>query len=243
MKIIASSDFHGRMPEIKEPFDLFLIAGDICPVECHGKKFQEDWLHNEFVGWVNSLPFNTPWSKIVMTWGNHDFWGESCTEADALGIERMCNGRLKILNHDSYDFEYPVSDGIDSLKIFATPYCAIFGRWAFMKNDDILDKLFHEIPDDVDIFVSHDSPNVHGLGDITQGYWKQSGTGNKLLYSQIKRVNPKLFVCGHFHSGNHELVEDDGILMSNVSYINEEYDPYWSVLELTYDEENRKFVR
>lgn len=243
MKIIASSDFHGRMPEIKEPFDLFLIAGDICPVECHGKKFQEDWLHTDFVEWVNSLPYNTPCSKVVMTWGNHDFYGEKCTEADILGIERMCNGRLKILNHEAYDFEYPVSDGIDSLKIFASPYCSIFGRWAFMKDDETLDKLFHEIPEDIDILVCHDSPNVHGLGDITQGYWKQSGTGDKMLYSQIKRSNPKLFVCGHFHSGNHELIEDEGILMSNVSYINEDYDPYWPVLELYYDEENRKFIR
>jgi hypothetical protein len=54
---------------------------------------------------------------------------------------------------------------------------------------------------------------------------------------------PKLFVCGHFHSGNHDLIEDDGILMSNVSYINEDYEPYWPILELKYDEENRKFNR
>lgn len=243
MKIIASSDFHGRMLEVKEPFDLFLIAGDICPVECHGMKYQEDWIHNEFVEWVNSLPFKTPWSKVVMTPGNHDFIFRNFSNEDCKNLERMCNNRLKVLIHLDYVFEFPVSDGIDSLKIFASPYCSIFGRWAFMKDDETLDKLFREIPEDTDILVCHDSPNVHGLGDITQGRWKQSGTGNKMLYSHIKRVMPKLFVCGHFHSGNHDLVEDDGILMSNVSYINEDYEPYWPLLELNYDEENRNFIK
>ena len=242
MKIIASSDFHGRLPYIEEPFDLFLIAGDVCPVECHGKAFQTDWLQNEFIEWINRLPFKTPWSKVVMTWGNHDFYGEKCLEEDMLIIERLTNFRLKILRHTSYDFEFPVSDGIDSLKIFGTPYCGLFGRWAFMKDDIMLDKLFSEIQEDIDVLISHDSPNVYGLGDITQGYWKKSGTGNRILYSHIVRVHPKLFVCGHFHSGNHELQNVDGIYMANVSYINEDYEPYWPVLSLEYDEENRIII-
>lgn len=243
MKIVSSSDFHGRLPEINEQFDLFLIAGDICPVECHGMAFQNDWVHGEFVEWVNSLPYANPWSKVVMTWGNHDFYGERCSREDMDEIERLCNDRLAILRHESYEFEYPVSDGTDSLKIFGTPYCSVFGRWAFMIPDDKLDEKFSEIPEDVDIVISHDSPNVHGLGDITQGYYKNTGTGNKMLYSHIKRASPKLFVCGHFHSGNHELVDDDGILMTNVSYIDESYEPYWPVFSVEYDEENRKFKK
>lgn len=242
MKIIASSDFHGRLPYIEEPFDLFLIAGDVCPVECHGKAFQADWIHNDFVSWINSLPFKNPWSKIVMTPGNHDFIFTKYSKEDCEGIERMCNNRLVILIHESYDFEFPVSDGIDSLKIFASPYCSIFGRWAFMKDDETLDKLFHDIPEDTDILVCHDSPNVYGLGDITQGYWKQSGTGNRVLYDHVLRVHPKLFVCGHFHSGNHEFQNVDGIYMANVSYIDESYEPYWPVLSVDYDEETRTII-
>ena len=241
MKIIASSDFHGRMPEIKEQFDLFLIAGDICPVECHSLKFQDEWIHNEFVEWINSLPFKTNWSNVVMVPGNHDFIFGKYSRKDCEEIEDKCNWRLKILIHDSYEFEYPVSDGTDSLKIFGTPYCSVFGRWAFMIPDDKLDEKFSEIPEDVDIVISHDSPNVYGLGDITQGYWKKSGTGNKVLYNHILRVHPKLFVCGHFHSGNHNLQSVDGIYMANVSYINEDYEPFWDILELNYDEEKRKF--
>ena len=242
MKILASSDFHGRLPIIEEPFDLFLICGDICPVECHGKNFQEDWLQNEFIEWINGLPFKTHWSKVVMTWGNHDFYGEKCSEEDMFMLERLTNFRLRILRHNSYEFEFPVSDGIDSLKIFGTPYCGQFGRWAFMDDDETLRHLFTEIPDDTDILISHDSPNVYGLGDITQGYWKQSGTGNRVLYGHVLRVHPKLFVCGHFHSGNHQLQNIDGIYMANVSYINEDYEPFWDVLTIYYDEEARKII-
>ena len=242
MKILASSDFHGRLPNIAEPFDLFLICGDVCPVECHGINFQEDWLQNDFIEWVNRLPFKTSWSKVVMTWGNHDFYGEKCSEEDMLMLERLTNFRLKILRHSSYDFEYPVNDGIDTLKIFGTPYCGIFGRWAFMKDDDTLNELFSEIKEDTDVIVSHDSPNRNGLGDITQGKWARKGTGNNVLYDHILRVNPKLFVCGHFHSGNHEFKNIDGIYMANVSYIDENYEPFWPVLSIDYDEENRIII-
>lgn len=242
MKILSTSDLHGFLPEIKEPFDLFLIAGDVCPVECHARTFQEDWLHNEFIAWINKLPFKNEWSKIVMTWGNHDFYGEKCTEDDMAGIERMANNRLKILRHSSYDFEFPVSDGTDTLTIFGTPYCGVFGRWAFMEPDEKLDELFSEIPENTDILVSHDSPNVWGLGDITQGYYIQYGTGNRVLYDHILRVHPKLFVCGHFHSGNHDFQKIDSIYMANVSYINEAYDPYWPILLINYNEETRQII-
>lgn len=242
MKILASSDFHGYLPEVNEPFDLFLICGDICPVECHGRKFQDEWLHDDFVSWINSLPFKTPWSMVVMTPGNHDFVMESYKPEDYDGIERMCNYRLKILRNESYEFFYPVSDGIDSLKIFCTPYCSIFGNWAFMRGNEILESKFSEIPEDTDILVSHDAPNVNKLGAITQGYWKSDTTGNVLLAKHIERVNPMLFVCGHFHSGNHEWSKIGETLCANVSYVNEEYDPYWPILSINYDEENRKII-
>ena len=242
MRILSTSDLHGRLPKISQEFDLLLIAGDVCPVENHGRTFQEEWVNCEFAEWVNSLPFNTPWSKVVMVPGNHDFIFEKYSKKDCEEIENKCNGRLVILRHEPYEFEYPVSDGTDSLKIFGTPYCSVFGSWPFMIPDDKLDEKFSEIPEDVDIIISHDSPNVYGLGDITQGYRKKTGTGNRVLYKHIKRVHPKLFICGHFHTGNHDLVCDDGIFMANVSYIDESYEPYWPVFEIEYDEEKRRMI-
>ena len=243
MKIIASSDFHGFLPNIEEPFDLFLICGDVCPVECHGRKFQDEWLHDDFVSWINSLPFNTPWSKVVMTPGNHDFVMESYDREDYDGLERMCNNRLVILRNEQYNFEFPVSDGTDTLSIFGTPYCTIFGNWAFMRSIEVLEQKFSEIPEGIDILISHDAPNVNKLGAITQGYYKSDTTGNVLLPKHIERVKPKLFVCGHFHSGNHELTNIGDTIAANVSYINEDYEPFWDVLSIYYDEETRKIIK
>lgn len=240
--ILATSDFHGYLPEIKEPFDLLLICGDVCPVECHNRKFQDEWLHTDFVSWINSLPFKAINSMVVMIPGNHDFVMESYDEANYDGLTRMCNYKLKILRNTSYEFFFPVSDGIDSFTIFGTPYCTIFGRWAFMRSEEVLEAKFSEIPEDTDILISHDAPNVNKLGAITQGFYKSDTTGNPLLAKHIERVNPKLFFCGHFHSGNHTISKIGETLCANVSYVNEDYDPFWNVLSIYYDEETQKII-
>ena len=242
MNIIASSDFHGNLPYIDKPFDLFLIAGDICPAHDHYFSFQLEWVMNEFANWVNALPYASPWSRVILVPGNHDFAFERMSHAQIMEFEHKCNGHLKFLRHDMYEFEYPVSDGIDSLTIFGTPYCSIFGNWAFMVTDETLEKKFSQIPEGVDILVSHDSPNIGKLGAITQGRWKNDTTGNAVLAKHIERIHPKLFVSGHFHSGNHEVQCINGTYMANVSYVDEGYYPAaYPVLQIPYDEENRKF--
>lgn len=243
MNIIASSDFHGQLPYIKEKFDLFLVPGDVCPAHDHYYSFQKEWLMTTFAEWVKTLPFANPWSKVILTPGNHDFGLERMTRAELTELEMKCEGRLKILRHDMYEFEFPVSDGIDSLTIFGTPYCSIFGNWAFMINDEALDKKFSQIPEGVDILMSHDSPNIGKLGAILEGPWKNDDTGNAVLAKHIERVHPKLFVSGHFHSGNHELQTIfDGVKAANVSYVNEGYYPAYQPLVVEYDEETRVFT-
>ena len=241
MKIIATSDLHGNLPLIEEPFDLFLIGGDVCPAHSQYVFFQREWLTTEFVEWVNNLPYETPWSKVILVPGNHDFALERMSHAEFSEMESKCNGRLKILRHDLYECEFPVSDGFDSLSIFGTPYCSIFGNWAFMVSDETLEKKFSQIPEGIDILVSHDSPNVGKIGAILDGPWKNDTTGNAILAKHIERTHPKLFVSGHFHSGNHEVQKIGETYASNVSYVDEDYEPAYPVLVISYDEETRTF--
>ena len=243
MQIIASSDFHGHLPLVDRPFDLFLVAGDVCPAHDHYFSFQWGWIMTEFVGWIKSLPFATPWSKVVLVPGNHDAALERINKEQIKELEDACEGRLKFLRHDLYEFEFPVSDGLDSLTIFGTPYCAIFGGWPFMVSDETLEKKFSQIPEGVDILVSHDSPNVGKLGAILEGPWKSEDTGNKILAKHIERIHPKLFVSGHFHSGNHELQKIGDTYAANVSYIDEDYHPHYSLLYIPYNEETREFFK
>jgi Icc-related predicted phosphoesterase len=241
IKILASSDFHGNLPYIKDSFDLFLIAGDVCPAHDQYYAFQMEWLMNEFAEWVNDLPFTTAWSKVILVPGNHDFALERISHTQILELEAKCGGRLKFLRHDIYQFEFPVSDGLDSLTIFGTPYCSIFGHWAFMINDEALEKKFSQIPEGVDILVSHDSPNIGKIGAILTGPWANDTTGNAILAKHIERIHPKLFVSGHFHSGNHDMQYINGTYMTNVSYVGEDYSPMYPIREIPYDEERRIF--
>lgn len=242
MKIIATSDLHGNLPEIKTGFDLLLICGDICPTESHNKEFQRNYISNEFVNWINSLNYNSEYSKVVMVWGNHDFIGESLTPIEVFELERKTIFRLKILNNEVFDFEFPVSDGTDTIKIYGTPYCKTFGRWAFMRNDESLKEIYSKIPKGVDILISHDSPKTNMLGTITEGPWKNYDTGNELLSSAIEDYCPKMFFSGHFHSGNHNFMKVGNTYMANVSYVNEDYEPVNKPLLIEYDEENKKII-
>ena len=238
MKILATSDLHGNLPSIEHSFDLLFICGDLCP-----GKSQLSWLFTVFAEWVKALPFKDNFSKIILVPGNHDFVLDSISLSEIEDLNSKVGNRIVFLRHDIYEHEFAVSDGVDSLKIFGTPYCSLFGNWAFMVDDDTLDRKFSQIPNDVDILLSHDSPDTNGLGFITEGRYKTDTTGNKVLAKHIKRVKPKLFLSGHFHSGNHNLEEVNGTLMANVSYVNEFYKPTHSVLELDYDEEHREFIR
>ena len=242
MKFLATSDIHGYLPNITEEFDLLMICGDICPATDHSVYYQEKWVKTIFTQWINSLPYKTAWSKVILVPGNHDFWLERMSVAQKLEIEMLCSHRMKILRHDEYEFEYPVSDGLDSLIIFGTPYCCIFGHWAFMVNDETLEKKFSQIENDVDILLSHDSPNIYGLGDVTEGPFKREGSGNPILARHIERIKPLILHTGHFHSGNKIFEERNGTWMANVCYINEDYIPSKAVLSYNFDEETKKVI-
>lgn len=242
MKFLATSDIHGYLPNITEEFDLLMICGDICPATDHSVYYQEKWVKTIFTQWINSLPYKTAWSKVILVPGNHDFWLERMSVAQKLEIEMLCSHRMKILRHDEYEFEYPVSDGLDSLIIFGTPYCSIFGHWAFMVNDETLEKKFSQIENDVDILLSHDSPNIYGLGDVTEGPFKREGSGNPILARHIERIKPLILHTGHFHSGNKKFEDKNGTWMANVCYINEDYVPSNAVLSYNFDEETKKVV-
>ena len=239
LNFAATSDLHGHLPDNMKPFDLLMICGDVIPLNSSHYYGQEGFFKGKFMDWIKSLPYKTPWSKVIYVPGNHDSYFEYSSGSKKKEIENLSDGRLKILIHELYEWEYPVSDGVDSLTIFGTPYCSIFGNWSFMINDDALDKKFDQIPYSTEILLSHDSPNIHGLGDITQGPFRQTGTGNHVLAKHIDGIRPLILHCGHFHSGRHEFQQHGDIWMANVSYVDETYKPAYPVLTYRFDEETK----
>lgn len=219
MKTIAISDLHGYLPEITEKFDLLLICGDLCPVDCHNRGYQRDWLNTNFADWIKDLPYNNAESRVVCIAGNHDMFLESMNTAQKSKWLTFCGNKFIYLRNEAYVFRYED----DKIKIFGTPYCKVFGHWAFMRED--LRKYYDKIPEDTDILISHDAADFNNLGLISEGWSKGINAGNTVLAEYIKEIKPMYYFCGHIHSGNHKFECIDGINCANVSIMNERYEP------------------
>lgn len=233
LKGFAFSDGHGNLPVITDEFDLLVIAGDITPAQWgfYNPRIQKEWLLDEFKAWVEKLPFKNAWSKVFLVPGNHDCLFENLMEGEKIELERAFNGRVKILIHEEYILT-AMDDlmGEREIKIFGTPYCKVFGNWAFMRYDSFLEEKFNEIPENLDILITHDPPTLNGLGKITQGRQKGKEAGNEILAKRLLEIKPKYVFSGHIHSGNHTFEEHEGMLMANVALVDEAYDPVNNIL-------------
>lgn len=219
MKIAVTSDLHGYLPDIEE-CDILCICGDICPASDHSKGFQESWIKDEFISWVKDVPAKS----IVFVAGNHDFYFENKSQGDF----EYFPDKLYYLCNESIDLFYEDR----AIKIFGTPYCKRFGNWAFMKDYLFLINRYNEIPEKCDIVLSHDAPNIAGLGTILDEDFYACGenVGNSWLADAILQKRPLYAFCGHIHSGQHEMQRIDDTQMANVSLCNEFYQPVNKVL-------------
>lgn len=225
IKICAISDLHGYLPKI-EPCDLVLICGDIVglraqryPKSC--KKWYIDW----FKPWVNELPCD----KVLFIPGNHEVGMEGHEEE----YKKLFgpHDKATVLFHESY--EYLGSDG-ETYKIFGTPYCKVFGNWAYMYPDDTLRQAFSEIPENLDILITHDQP--YEFGDILLQEdcpWADgSHIGNKPLLEAILAKQPRYQLNGHLHSCSHEKIMINNTSHYNVSTKDEKYNIVYEPLYL-----------
>ena len=227
MRIAVMSDNHGILPQIMdEGIELLLICGDIVPLS-----LQDDmvltkwWFKDKFKEWAENLPVE----KVVFIAGNHDIMIER--DPDWFKIEFPKHNKVTYLHHELY--EYISTQDSKVYSIFGTPYCKIFGNWAFMRGYNALETLYDEIPNNVDILISHDSPILGGLGFINQSVrWGNQEAGNGILTDAILSKRPKYFFSGHIHSGIHQLQEIDGIHMANVSIVDEYYENVYRPLIL-----------
>ena len=218
MRIIALSDLHGILPHIKdEGAELMLICGDIVPLS-----FQSDmelskwWFETKFTEWVNALHVD----KVVFICGNHDWLGE--WDHEWLSYKFSQHTKATYLHHQQYNY-ISLQDGKE-YKIFGTPYCKIFGRWAFMRENETLEKLYSEISENLDILLTHDAP--YGVTDIcNQGIASIKGhIGNIPLREALLRSQPMYCFHGHLHSSSRDFESLNNTKVCNCSVLDEYYD-------------------
>lgn len=151
MEIVALSDLHGTLLPANDfpSCELVCICGDISPlnIQANHRKMRK-WLVNKFKPWCESLPCD----KVVFIAGNHD---SSLGNLDFMYTQFPKDEKVTYLFHENYIY---VSKSGKEYSIFGTPYCQLFGNWAFMEMDEMLEKLFLSIPQNLDILLTHDQP-------------------------------------------------------------------------------------
>ena len=222
MKLCVTSDLHGYLPEI-EPCELLLICGDIVSLK-HQRysKSCKQWYTKVFQPWIDSLPCD----KVLFIPGNHEV-GVEGHEDEYRKLFSPTN-KATILLHDYY--EYLSNNGV-VYKIFGTPYCKIFGNWAFMRTNSDLKEKFSEIPEGLDILLTHDV--AYGYADQSLqdiGYGTDTHFGTVELRDAILEKKPKYYFSGHIHTANHNLIMIGDTKHYNVSYVDETYIPTFKPL-------------
>ena len=224
MKIAVISDLHGHLPTYPSPYwrgieecELLLICGDILPLNCQTNMIESKrWLIEEFKPWAASLPVE----QVYFIAGNHDFWFEK-NDIEARKIFSL-NDKVTYMKNEYLDYYASIQDS-KTYRIFGTPYCHIFGNWAFMRGEETLAHKFSEMPDNVDILISHDAP--YGTSDICfEGFSTSKGhIGCPELRDAIIEKKPKYCFHGHLHSSNHgeEVLGETKVY--NTSLLNEQY--------------------
>ena len=165
MRIVALSDLHGHLPEIPQ-CDLLIIAGDVCPdrfgpfLAIHDPDQQKSWFDRNVRPWLASAPA----THKILTWGNHDWCGQASSFYSDSPAQ-VSTGDLQILVDEATTV--PTSDG--PISVWGTPWSNQFMNWAFMKTPAELKAVYAQIPDGIDIMVSHQPP--YGYGDHHFNLW------------------------------------------------------------------------
>lgn len=229
MKIVATSDIHGKFePLIQETGDLLIVAGDFCPNfyrDKHRDAMRQGlWLEQQFYPLLISLIRKKRFGEIVVVPGNHD------------RVFEISQDKTKLL------FDFPnihllidEQANIGGLKIFGSPWSKWFygHHWAFnlpeKMNDELTKKYYGQIPENVDILVSH-GPAL-GILDMTE---RGERVGCPFLLKELRRIKPRLHIFGHIHE-DRGVIELDGTIHANVCYMDLQYAPRGTVEIFTYE--------
>ncbi|MBM3193385.1 MAG: metallophosphoesterase [Chlamydiae bacterium] len=207
-KIIATSDFHGKLPKIP-PADLLLIAGDICPSKTPQE--QAIWLDTTFRAWLNDLSVK----EVVIVAGNHDH----IFEKDKDLVPK--NLKLHYLQDSSIT--------LFGITIFGTPWQLPF--WgSFNLSDGRLTEIYKKIPEHVDIIISHGPP--FGICDTISNGKSIIHTGSISLKKRVLEVKPKFCIFGHIHNA-YGIAKEEEITFANVSLINDDLEIAHELLAFT----------
>lgn len=229
VRVVAISDTHSFLPDV-EPCDILLLGGDIC--DNGSAVAQVGWLYDVFKPWLEKIPAK----HVVGIAGNHDLvFGKN---------SELVPRNLK------WNYLQGTVIELEGLKIYGLPWSLpIWG--AFQLDEEGLARKCSQIPNDIDIIVSHGPP--YGIGDgvprlITdQNEHEWPGVehvGSFALRERVFDIRPLLTVFGHIHEGrgywHHGWPDEKSCVLANISQMNGEFKPIHKPMVFDVDKENKK---
>lgn len=231
IRINCISDTHNTTPSLP-PGDILIHAGDLTITG------NPDELQSQ-LKWLSSQPHRY---KIVIA-GNHDILLDEGCDAKFLTRgsdsptkrKKLDWGGIRYLQDEAVTLEIPTSSTdststgegqVRKVKIYGSPHTPECGSFAF-QYPAIRDVWTGQVPDDTDILVVHGPPALYGDcdGEVGQG-GNVKVKGDGYLLREIRRVRPRLVVCGHIHGAygvsviHHDGIQDvtDGLQMGWEGY-------------------------
>lgn len=215
MKIWHISDTHTyhNLLTVPEGIDMVLFSGD-CSNPREPIVNRNEVL--DFIEWMKSLDIK---HKIFVA-GNHD----TSIERNYVKKQDFVDAGITYLENDWIEIDensgwasLADSGEIGStivppkrIKVFGSPQTPSFGNgWAFNKKREKMHEHWINVPDDIDIFITHGPPK--GILDLS--FDRQNNLercGDLSLLKRILEIKPKLVCFGHIH--NCEDIINAGVL-------------------------------
>jgi Icc-related predicted phosphoesterase len=183
-KIWHISDTHSyhRLLTIPENIDIVIHSGDFSN---YYDIFKNGLEAKDFLQWYANLPIKY---KILIA-GNHDAYAANVT----FELREFCNAMNIIYLEDEFV-------EIEGINIYGSPITPSFGNWYFMKARHKMDEYWKQIPENIDILVTHGPPK--GILDLSysrEGNLKYCGC-KSLRDHILNRIKPKYSLFGHIHN-------------------------------------------
>lgn len=208
MRIVCISDTHEQLGKFDIPDgDVLIHAGDL--TRCCRRLNKKYKLEAE-LRYLNQLPHK---HKIWIA-GNHEF---ICEDHPSKIYEMLRDFPTLTYLQDS---SCTVNVGSEKMVIYGSPWQPVFHWWAFNLEPEFILKKWQQIPENVDVLVTHGPP----LG-ILDSNSAGKNCGCEHLRNQIlERIRPRLHVFGHIHVA-YGATDFDNIKFVNAAICDGQYTP------------------
>ena len=223
LKIVFISDTHSLHHNLLIPR---------CDILVHCGDYTQTGTPQEIMSFYEWLKNQTQAKYKVFIEGNHDMHadpnhppargGFSHTSSYEDFMSHLPTWKDKFKEHNIYRlFNSEVI--IEGLKFWGSPYTPYFHGWGFNSSTDELIENWKQIPDDVDILLTHGPSHGH-LDTCKNG----NVAGDVPLLMKLLEVRPKIHAFGHIHEQNGQktigIDKESEILLINASSLNEFYE-------------------